>query len=97
MAAKQFRDCVAKLAALPGLGHTSAQMLIEAGVPDTSTLRRLGPLECYRRLRFRHEKRVTINFVYALECACRGLDWRLLEVERKEELRRKAKAIAEEL
>jgi DNA transformation protein and related proteins len=97
MPAKRTRDGAVEMAALPSLGLTSAQMLVEAGVSDASTLRQLGAVECYRRLRFHHGKRATINFVYALECACRGLDWRLLEPERKAELRREAKAVAAEL
>jgi len=97
MAVKYVRDGTAQLAALPSLGPASARMLVEAGVPNVQTLRRLGAINCYRRLRFHHGKRVTINFVYALECACRGLDWRLLEAERKAELKCKAKAVAEEL
>lgn len=83
----------AKLAALPSLGFTSARMLVEAGVPDVATLRRLGPIECYRRLRFHFGRRATHNFVYALECACRGLDWRLLEPERRAALKLEARAI----
>lgn len=81
------------LAALPGLGETSARMLIEAGVPDVEALRRLGPIESYHRLRFFHGKRVTLNFVYAMECAISGLDWRLLSQQRKAELRAAARAI----
>lgn len=97
MAPRSARESAAELAALPSLGDTSAQLLIEAGVPDAATLRGLGPLECYRRLRFHFGKRITTNFIYALDCACRGLDWRLLENERKAELRRHAMRIASEL
>ncbi len=84
------------LAALPSLGKTSARMLIEAGVAgvaDVETLRRLGPIESDRRLRFFHGKRLTLNFVYAMECAIQGLDWRLLSQERKAELKAEARAI----
>lgn len=86
-----------ELAALPSLGQTSARMLIDAGVADVEDLRRLGPIECYRRLRFFHGKRVTINFVYAMECAIHGLDWRLLSGERKAELKAEARAVGAQL
>lgn len=82
-----------ELAALPSLGKTSARMLIEAGVADVETLRRLGPIESYLRLRFFHGKRVTLNFVYAMECAIQRLDWRLLSQKRKAELKAEARAI----
>jgi DNA transformation protein len=86
-----------QLAALPGLGQVSARMLIEAGVPDVEALQQLGPIDAYRRLRFQFGGRVTLNFMYALECAARGLDWRELELERKEELKRVAREIAASL
>lgn len=85
------------LAALPSLGKISAGMLIEAGIVDVETLRRLGPIESYRRLRFFHGKRVSLNFLYALECAIRSLDWRLLSQERKAELRADARVIEAQL
>src|SRR5262245_39499553 len=75
------------LAALPSLGRTSAQMLIEIGVPDEAALKRLGPQACFRALRFRFGRRVSTNFIYALECAIRRIAWRALEPHRKDTLR----------
>jgi len=86
-----------ELAALPSLGPVSARMLAEAGVHDAETLRRLGPVEAYRRLRFQFGRQATVNFMYALECASRRLDWRDLEPGRKDELKRAAREIAESL
>jgi DNA transformation protein len=85
------------LADLPSLGPTSARMLAETGVTDFATLSALGPIACFRSLRFRYGKRVTLNFLYAMECAIRGLDWRLLEPERKAELRAAARGVIAEL
>lgn len=95
--AKPGRPSSAALADLPSLGPKSAQMLAEIGVQDLHTLAGLGPIACFRSLRFRFGKRVTLNFLYALECAIRGLDWRLLEPERKAELRAAARAVIAEL
>ncbi len=86
-------DAVA-LAALPSLGPTSAKMLIEAGVKDVRALKRLGAVGAYRALRFRFGRRVSMNFVYAIECGLRGLDWRALEKDRKAELKAQAQAQA---
>ena len=97
MASKSSKDHAAALAALPSLGARSAQMLIEAGVPDVKTLRKLGPLGSFRSLRFHFGRRVSLNFVYAIECAVRGMDWRRLEAERKAELQSAARRIIEEL
>ena len=84
---------LAALAALPSLGRTSAQMLIEVGIPDEAMLRRLGPQACFRALRFRFGRRVSTNFIYALECAIRGIAWRALELRRKATLRSAAQDI----
>lgn len=94
---KQRPDPLQQLAALPSLGLVSAQMLIDAGIPDVKTLRQLGTMACYRRLRFHHGKRVTINFAYALECAIRNLHWRALEPERQAEIKAAALQVAREL
>jgi TfoX-like protein len=85
------------LAALPSLGRTSAQMLIEVGVVDEATLRRLGPQAGFRALRFRFGRRVSTNFIYALECAIRGIGWRALAPRRKAELRAAAQDIVLDL
>lgn len=90
-------SAIQALAALPSLGPVSARLLIEAKVADVETLRRLGPVECYRRLRFRHGKRVSRNFVYAMECAVAGIDWRDLGAERKAELKAAASAVELEI
>ena len=52
------------LAALPSLGITSAQMLIEVGIRDEASLRAMGPEACFRSLRFRFGRRVSTNFIY---------------------------------
>lgn len=88
---------LAELAALPSLGAVSARMLIEADVADVAALRRVGVVECYRRLRFRHGRRATLNFAYALECAILGLDWRALSAERKAEIKAAARAVEADL
>lgn len=81
---------------MPSLGKASAEMLLEAGIDSVRELRRLGPTECYRRLRFRHGRRATTNFMYALDCASRGIDWRRLTPARKAELKKSALAINQE-
>src|SRR5215510_1955194 len=88
---------LAALAALPSLGRTSAQMLIEVGIPDEAMLRRLGPQACFRALRFRFGRRVSTNFIYALECAIRGIAWRTLAPRRKAALRAAAQGVVLEL
>jgi TfoX-like protein len=88
---------VLALAALPSLGITSGQMLIDVGIGDEATLRAMGPELCFRSLRFRFGRRVSINFIYALECAIRGIAWKMLKPRRKAALREAARRIIAEL
>jgi DNA transformation protein len=88
---------VLALAALPSLGITSAQMLIDVGIKDEATLRAMGPESCFRSLRFHFGRRVSINFIYALECAVRGIGWKMLEPGRKAALRAAARRIVHDL
>jgi hypothetical protein len=88
---------VLALAALPSLGVTSARMLIDVGIRDEATLRAMGPETCFRSLRFHFGRRVSTNFIYALECAIRGIAWKMLEPARKAELREAARRIVIEL
>jgi hypothetical protein len=88
---------VLALAALPSLGITSAQMLIDVGIQDEATLRAMGPEACFRALRFHFGRRVSANFIYAIECAIRGIGWKMLEPARKAALRKAARRIIAEL
>ena len=85
------------LAALPSLGITSAQMLIDVGIKDEATLRAMGPEACFRSLRFHFGRRVSTNFIYAIECAIRGVGWKMLEPARKAVLREATRRIVLEL
>ena len=80
------------LAALPSLGPVSAAMLVEAGVTNADALRALGAVEAWRRLRFVHGRRVTLNFLYALDNAVSGQRWSEMDGSRRAELRQLAAA-----
>ena len=85
------------LSELPSLGATSAALLAEVGIENFSVLSNHGPVGSFTVLRMRFGKRITVNWIYALECALRGIDWRLLESDRKDELRAAARKIIAEL
>jgi hypothetical protein len=71
-------------------------MLVEVGITTPEMLRRISPEEAYRRLRFHRGKRVTINFIYALDVAVAGGRWGEDE-GRQAQLRARAKAIQAEI
>ncbi len=85
------------VADLPSLGKTSAAALADVGIDTPEALRQYGTLEAFQRLRAQFGKRITINWIYALDCAIRDLPWQLLEQERKQTLREEAKKIIAEL
>ena len=85
------------LAQLPNLGPASAKMLVEAGIETLEQLQELGVAGAYRRLKFHHGRRVSLNFLYAIDAALTGCDWRSLTPDRREELADMARNIAVEL
>ncbi len=85
------------LSDLPSLGETSAELLRQVGIQDVVTLKAHGPVASYRALRAQFGKRITVNWVYALECAIESISWRMLTPERKAELRAAAHAVNREL
>ncbi len=61
-------------APLRNLGPVSKRMLATAGITSSETLRRLGSVEAYRRVRS-HDPRASLNLLWALEGALTGRPW----------------------
>ena len=73
------------LAALPGLGPKSQAMLAAAGIPDLATLRRLGAVVAYARVK-RNDPRASLNLLWGLEAALTGLPWQTVAREHRTSL-----------
>lgn len=73
-----------------GLGPKSKAWLAEIGIDNEATLREIGAVEAYARLRFRFGKAITRNMLFGLAAALAGMDWRDLSPEQKLELDRQA-------
>ncbi len=73
------------LAALPGLGPKSQAMLAAAGIPDLTTLRRLGSVAAYARVK-RSDPRASLNLLWGLEAALTGLPWQTVAREHRTSL-----------
>lgn len=71
------------------IGPTSSRELREIGVETREELVALGIEEVTRRLLFRFgsEKKISVNYLYALEGAIHDHDWRDISPTRKEKLR----------
>ena len=59
---------------LRNIGPVSKRMLAAAGITSVETLRRLGAIEAYRRVRA-HDPRASLNLLWALEGALTGRPW----------------------
>ena len=90
MATRRTSGPTAELAALRNLGAVSAAWLEAAGIRSAAELRRLGAVEAFRRVAFHRSGDVSLNLLYALEGAIRGLRWDRLPPEDRAALRRAA-------
>ncbi|MBQ0918939.1 TfoX/Sxy family protein [Hydrogenophaga aromaticivorans] len=73
------------LAVLPGLGPKSQAMLAAAGIPDLATLRRLGAVVAYARVK-RNDPRASLNLLWGIEAALTGLPWQTVAREHRTSL-----------
>ena len=74
------------IAALRNLGPTSEGWLNAVGIYTEDDLVQLGSVIAYKLVE-QHGFAPTLNLLYALEASIRGIDWRELPPEVKEELR----------
>lgn len=84
-----------ELLTLKNLGPKSAAQLVDLGITSADQLIELGAEEIFRRLYFRFcdEHRLSVNYLYALEGAIKGCDWRLIPANRKAEIKALVKDI----
>ena len=78
------------LAALRNLGPATARRLADLGIATEADLRKVGPVDAYRRLKFAHPRETTLVALYALHGALTDTPWTALTAEVKESLRRAA-------
>ncbi|BCH24567.1 TfoX/Sxy family DNA transformation protein [Mesorhizobium sp. L-8-3] len=74
------------LADMRNLGSTTARMLMEVDIADEDSLRVVGAVEAWHRLKFRFGSHVTIIALYAMEAALQDCDWRKLDAGSKARL-----------
>lgn len=76
---------------LPNLGPVTRRWLADVGIEDEEALRDIGAVAAYVRLRFA-QGRVSLNALYALHGALRGIPWTAIGEEERAELRRAVEA-----
>lgn len=77
-----MRETGGEIAAMRNLGAVSARWLGGIGIRTEAELRALGAVNAYRVLSLRGY-RPTLNLVWAIEGALRGVDWTALPPEVK--------------
>jgi DNA transformation protein and related proteins len=75
---------------LKNIGPATIRQLKEVGIGDAASLRKLGSLAAYHRLKHAFPRHVTLVMLYALEGALRDCHWNRLPPGVKEKLREAA-------
>lgn len=71
------------LEALTNLGKISSRQLAEIGIKSEADLRATGAVAAYLRLKEHFGRGVSLNYLYALDGALKGVRWDLMpETER---------------
>jgi len=79
------------LATLPNIGKKLAGMLRQAGVRQARDIQSIGAAKLYQKMQMRAPKRLPVcYYLYSLEAAARGIDWRQLSDADKKALRKQA-------
>ena len=76
---------------LLNLGPVSRRWLREVGVRSQADLTRIGVVEAYRRVKAKWPG-ASLNLLYALEGAVRGVHWTMVPPKVREDLKRQAAA-----
>lgn len=76
-----------KLSELINIGPKTAARLAEVGVGDLKTLKRLGAVAAYRRLKQAFPKETSLNALYALSAGLENRPWQSLSATEKEKLK----------
>ena len=75
------------LTSLPNIGPKTAQRLAELGIENVASLRRLGAVVAFKRLKHAFPRETSLNALYALQAALEGIPWLSLPLATRESLR----------
>jgi DNA transformation protein and related proteins len=72
---------------MKNIGPVSRNWLAEVGIYSIDDLKAAGAVPTYKMLKEIYPERVSLNLLWGLEAAVRGIDWRELTEADKEELK----------
>lgn len=81
------------LEALTNLGKIAARQLAEIGIASEAELRAAGAVAAYLRLKDHFGRGVSLNYLYALDGALKGVHWDLMPETERAVLRAEAAAM----
>lgn len=81
------------LEALTNLGKISARQLAEIGIASEEDLRKTGAVAAYLRLKAHFGRGVSLNYLYALDGALKGVRWDLMPETERAVIRAEASAM----
>lgn len=87
-------ESAAELARLRNLGPVSAGWLVAAGIRSEAELRAMGAVTAFHRVAMHRSGDVSLNLLYALEGALRGVRWDQLPAADRAALRAASNAPA---
>src|SRR5262249_40965195 len=78
---------------LTNLGKIAARQLAEVGIKSEAELRALGAAAAYLKLKDHFGRGVSLNYLYALDGALKGVRWDLIPETERAVLRAEASAL----
>ena len=69
-------------------GPKTSQKLSEVGIRDLETLRSVGAVEAYVRLKAKYPQWITLNALWGMQAALMGVHWTEIPPDLKEALKR---------
>lgn len=86
---------MSRISSLKNLADKSEQQLAEVGITTAEQLIDVGSAEAYVQLKMHFQKGISLNFLYAMEAAIRGIHWQEITQQDKLELQLQAEALLE--
>ncbi len=82
-------DKIVIMKSLRNIGDICARQLVEAGVDSPEKLKKLGSEKAFLEIFKKCNQHTCINacYLYALEGAIRGIDWRAIPEKKKEQFK----------
>jgi DNA polymerase/3'-5' exonuclease PolX len=73
---------------MKNLGPKSTQWLASIGIYTLKDVATIGVVETYKQVKAAYPEKVSLNMLYGLQAALMGINWKVLPLDIKEDLKR---------